>query len=232
MAEKLTLTWIGHSCFQLECGTYTIVFDPYEDGYVPGCPPVRVCADLVLCSHDHKDHGASHLVQRIEDAGRENPFRVEVLHTWHDDQRGALRGPDKIHILDDGTFRIAHLGDLGCELTDSEVEQLRNLDLLLVPVGGCYTIDARQAKHLVERLCPRLVVPIHYRGENFGFDVLAPVKDYTDLCSHTVFSQCEVLRLEKQGDDMRWTTGNEIGSLIVGKEQNEPTTIVLRMANQ
>ena len=180
MAEQLTLTWIGHSCFKLDRGDYTVVFDPYEDGYVPGCPLVRESADLVLCSHDHKDHGASHLVKRIE--GRKNPFQIQVIHTWHDDQKGALRGRNQIHILDDGTFRMAHMGDLGCKLTVEEMKQLRGLDLMLIPVGGYYTIDAKQAKALVEQVKPRIVVPMHYRGEGFGYDVLGTVKDYTDLC--------------------------------------------------
>lgn len=241
MAEQLTLTWIGHSCFKLDCGDYTIVFDPYEDGYVPGCPPVRESADLVLCSHDHKDHGASHLVKRIE--GRENPFQIQVIHTWHDDQKGALRGRNQIHILDDGTFRMAHMGDLGCKLTEEEMKQLRGLDLMLIPVGGYYTIDAKQAKALVEQVKPRIVVPMHYRGEGFGYDVLGTVKDYMDLCETAVYGDSEVLVLEKSGvlesDQMSasdqnpasaqvlsWRAGTQSGTLRNGQEE----TVVLRMA--
>ena len=240
MAEQLTLTWIGHSCFKVDCGDYTIVFDPYEDGYVPGCPMVRESADLVLCSHDHKDHGASHLVKRIE--GRKNPFQIQVIHTWHDDQKGALRGQNQIHILDDGTFRMAHMGDLGCELTEHEMEQLRGLDLMLIPVGGYYTIDAKQAKALVERVKPRIVVPMHYRGEGFGYDVLGTVKEYTDLCGKAVYADSEVLVLEKSdvlnfdqtpvstqnfasAQTLSWRTGTQSGTLRNGQEE----TVVLRM---
>lgn len=241
MAEQLTLTWIGHSCFKLDRGDYTVVFDPYEDGYVPGCPLVRESADLVLCSHDHKDHGASHLVKRIE--GRKNPFQIQVIHTWHDDQKGALRGQNQIHILDDGTFRMAHMGDLGCELTEDEMEQLRGLDLMLIPVGGYFTIDAKQAKALVEQVKPRIVVPMHYRGDGFGYDVLGTVKEYTDLCEMAVYGDSEVLVLEKSdalesdhvsasehnpasAQTLSWRAGTRSGILRNGQEE----TVVLRMA--
>ncbi len=241
MAEQLTLTWIGHSCFKLDRGDYTVVFDPYEDGYVPGCPLVRESTDLVLCSHDHKDHGASHLVKRIE--GRKNPFQIQVIHTWHDDQKGALRGKNQIHILDDGTFRMAHMGDLGCELTEHEMEQLQELDLMLIPVGGYYTIDAKHAKALVEQVKPRIVVPMHYRGDGFGYDVLGTVKEYTDLCETAVYGDSEVLKLEKTGvtesgqmsvsdqnpasaQTLSWSAGTQSGTLRNGQEE----TVVLRMA--
>ncbi len=195
MAEAIRITWLGHSCYQVEADGYSVVLDPYEDGYVPGCLPVDVEADLVLCSHGHGDHGASQVVKLRE--GGVCPFAVEVLDTYHDDQKGALRGRNKIHILDDGTFRLAHLGDLGCELTEEEIQKLSSLDLLMIPVGGFYTIDALQAKRLVDRIGPRVVIPMHYRGEGFGFDVLATVDAYTDQCDLVVEYPDNVLKLSR-----------------------------------
>ena len=195
MAEGLTVTWLGHSCFKAELRGYEVLFDPYENGYLPGLMLARQKADLVLCSHEHGDHNARSMADRRE--GFPCPFRVQVISTYHDDQKGALRGENRIHILEGGSFRIAHAGDLGCELLPEEKEALKGLDLLMVPVGGYYTIDARQAKKMVEDIKPRVVIPMHYRGEGFGFDVLAPLEDYTSLCDDVVDYDKNTLELAK-----------------------------------
>lgn len=177
----MTLTWLGHSCFLAESQGYQILLDPYEPGSVPGYLPLSVQADQVLCSHEHRDHhGVDQVTLR---QGGVSPFAVETIFTWHDDQQGALRGPNTIHILDDGQCRIAHLGDLGCELTAQQKEQLKGLNALLIPVGGFYTIDAHQAKALADELKPQVVVPMHYRGDGFGYNVIGPLEAFTDLCS-------------------------------------------------
>ena len=173
----MKITWLGHSCFKVETKGYVIVLDPYEDGSVPGCLPVREEADEVLCSHEHFDHNFRDGVTLREHGP--SPVKVEVISTWHDHKKGELRGSNKIHILDDGQARIAHLGDLGCELEAEQKERLKGLDGILIPVGGYYTIDASQARKLVEDIGPRVTVPMHYRGAGFGFDVLGTVEDFT-----------------------------------------------------
>lgn len=175
----MKLTWLGHSCFKVESEGYSIILDPYAEGSVPGYRPVRETADRVLCSHGHKDHGAVECVTLRQ--GGTSPFTVETIETWHDDQQGALRGSDIIHILDDGQCRVAHLGDLGCELTAEQKDKLRGLTALLIPVGGYYTIDAAQASALADELSPTVVIPMHYRGAGFGYDVIGPLADFTAL---------------------------------------------------
>lgn len=179
----MKLTWNGHSCFTLECGGGVLVLDPYRDDCVPGCPRQRLTADQILCSHDHRDHGAREVVTLT---GRPCTAQVEELHTYHDPEGGALRGENTIHIISADGLRAAHLGDLGCEPTPEQLERLKGLDIMLIPVGGYYTIDARQAKSLVDRLAPRVVIPMHYRGKNFGFDEIAPVEDFLALCDNVV----------------------------------------------
>ena len=83
--------------------------------------------------------------------------------------------------MDDGSVRAAHLGDLGCGLTAEQKEQLKGLDALMIPVGGFYTIDAVRAKAIVDELQPKVVIPMHYRSEAFGYDVLGTVDDFTEL---------------------------------------------------
>lgn len=175
----MKITYLGHSCFRVESQGYSIILDPYEDGSVPGYSPVREEADAVLCSHGHRDHGAAENVSLRE--GGASPFTTETIDTWHDGQQGALRGADTIHILDDGQCRVAHLGDLGCDLSAEQKEALKGLTALMIPVGGFYTIDAAQAHALAEELSPTVVIPMHYRGEGFGYDAIGPLEAFTAL---------------------------------------------------
>ena len=179
----MNLIWNGHSCFTLETAEGSVVFDPYRDGSVPGLSPIRLTADLVLCSHDHRDHGARELVGLT---GRTPSFSVETISTFHDPEGGALRGPDTIHIVAAEGMRLAHLGDLGCIPTPEQLDRLRGLDVLLIPVGGYYTIDASQAQKLAEELKPRIVVPMHYRSDTFGYEVIARLEDFLALRSDVV----------------------------------------------
>lgn len=176
----MKITWIGHSCFKIEQDGYAVIIDPYEDGSVPGLRPLREKANMVLCSHEHGDHSAR---ERVEMVQKEVcPFTVEKINTWHDDARGEKRGRNIIHVIASGGTRIAHLGDLGCTLEEKELEQLQGLTVCMIPVGGFYTIDGKQAAELIRSLAPRLVIPMHYRDESagFGFEVIDPVDVFAE----------------------------------------------------
>lgn len=190
----MTLTWIGHSCFRLEEEGYTIIFDPYEDNKVPGLGPVRENADLVLCSHEHGDHNARQSVSIV--TGGKNPWQIMGIDTYHDDKKGTLRGENTIHILDNGSLRLAHFGDIGCQLTEQQAEQLKGLDVALIPVGGYYTVDAPQAKKIMDMVHPRVIIPMHFRGESFGFDVIGPVEAFTDLYQDVIRQKGSVFTMD------------------------------------
>ena len=120
----MKITWIGHSCFKIEEAGYRVVFDPYDDGYVPGLGPVRETAEEVLCSHEHGDHNAR---KRVTLAfGSESPFTVTKIATFHDPLKGVLRGRNTIFILSANGKRIAHFGDLGCKLPADQLARLRS----------------------------------------------------------------------------------------------------------
>ena len=171
-----------------------MVLDPYLDGSVPGLSPIRLTADRVYCSHGHRDHGGTEVVTLT---GKVPTLTVEELHTWHDDQQGAKRGPNVIHILQAEGMRVAHLGDLGCTLEQEQLEKLTGLDALMIPVGGFYTIDAQQAKALVDQIKPRVTIPMHYRSDTFGYDVIGPLEDYLALCQDVVRYPDNVLELTR-----------------------------------
>jgi len=178
------IVWHGHACFTFVSEAGTLVIDPYQDDYVPGLSPLRLVADQVLCSHDHKDHAAR---QTVTITDRPHEFQIETIPCFHDDQQGALRGTNLIHIITDNGLRVAHLGDLGCPLTQEQIDQLQNLDALLIPIGGYYTIDAAQAQAIVEQLNPRVVIPMHYRTDEFGYDVLATRDEFLRLRGNAVY---------------------------------------------
>ena len=177
--EQIQLRWHGHACFELTCGNFTVVFDPYEDNYVRGFRPLDLEADLVLCSHQHRDHNAAQVVRPR--TGHENPFQISTIETFHDPESGALRGNNTIHLLQTKTMRIAHFGDIGCELTPAQMAELQNLDVAMIPVGGFYTIGPAEAKALIDALKPRIVVPMHYRMGDIGLEAVAEIEDFLAL---------------------------------------------------
>lgn len=185
----MKITWIGHSCFRIESNGYSVITDPYEDGSVPGLQPVRESAQEVLVSHEHGDHNARDLVTIVP--GGESPFKITVINTYHDPVKGALRGKNKIHILEGEGLKVAHFGDLGCTLKPEQLDQLKGLDYAMIPVGGFFTIDAKEAAELVRTIAPRHVIPMHYKDKKkgFGFGVIGQVKDFTDRCDSVYFAE-------------------------------------------
>ena len=173
--EQVKIEYFGHSCFRVSGCGQRVVLDPYADGCVPGCPNLRLDAEFVYCSHAHHDHNAVECV-RLTDGGAPK-FTVTELETDHDDAGGSQRGKNTIRVFDFGGVRVAHFGDLGRPLTPAETEQLRGLDCAMLPVGGFFTIDASQAAAIAAELKPRMVIPMHYRTETTGFDVIASIDD-------------------------------------------------------
>ncbi len=176
----MNIIWLGHSCFKIESRGAVIIVDPYKDGSVPGLGNVRETADIVLCSHGHDDHSAIECVKLSGDLKPE--IRITKIDTFHDHHNGTRRGKNTIHMIEADGYRIAHLGDLGCRLQEKQKEQLKNLDMLLIPVGGFYTIDAKEAAELVMELKPETVIPMHYKQQNaYGYDMIGTVSAFTEL---------------------------------------------------
>ena len=191
--DTVKITYIGHACFKLSYNGSSLVIDPYADGYVPGLANVDESADAVYCSHYHDDHGCEAVVKLL---GGEAKWSVEEIVVPHDDAEGAKRGMNTIRIFTFGSLRIAHMGDIGRELSEEEIEKLSGLDCMMIPVGGFYTIDTAQATAIVQRTKPRVVIPMHYRSASFGYDVISKVTDFTDGLDNVTFGGCEMLITE------------------------------------
>lgn len=164
----MEITWLGHGCFRLKGKESVVVMDPCprSTGYNIG----RQQATIVTVSHHHPEHSYLEAVtaQRILDAPGEYEIggvMITGVRTWHDDRRGAQRGPNIVFVVELDEVRVCHLGDLGHVPTQEQTEALSDIDVLLVPVGGHSTIDAALASEVVSLLEPRLVVPMHYATE-------------------------------------------------------------------
>lgn len=172
----MKLIWHGHSCFELRTAEGSAVLDPYAPGSVPGLALPPLTADLVLCSHGHRDHGCREAVRL---SGKRPTFAVTAIPSFHDERGGKLRGENTIHVIEAEGLRIAHLGDLGHMLEQEQRAALGTPDLLLIPVGGYYTIGAETAARLAKAVGARVTVPMHYRGEGFGYAEIGPVEEFT-----------------------------------------------------
>lgn len=191
----MTLTWNGHSCFTFDTEDGVVVFDPYEPDYVPGLHLPELAGDTVLCSHAHNDH---YYPEGVRQTRRLPGYRIETVETLHDEAGGSLRGNNTVHIVDTGKLRLAHLGDLGHVLTEAQVAQMGRVDVLLIPIGGYYTIDAEQAKTVCEQLGPRVVIPMHFRKGDMGFDLIAQPDAFLALFDHVTAVEGHTVELTEE----------------------------------
>ena len=197
----MEIIWLGHACFAVESGGYRVVIDPYT---MEDYPPLHTRADAVLCSHGHFDHNHVEAVELSD--GKESPFTVEKIATFHDDRGGALRGNNTMHVLRAEGLTVVHCGDLGHFPTEAQLAAIKGADALLIPVGGFYTIDAATAKRVTDAAGARVVVPMHYRHGRFGLRQVGPVEDFLAL-----YPAGQVTRLE----DIRFTLSAAAPSGVV-----------------
>lgn len=163
----MEITWLGHSCFKIRGKQTTIITDPYSPdlGYSLG----KLNASIVTVSHQHPGHsftaGVGGDPKAITGPGEYEISNVLVIGvaTFHDEDRGKIRGGNTAYLIEIDEISVCHLGDLGHVLTDEQVEELGNVDVLLVPVGGVSTIDSQVAAEIVRQLEPKAVIPMHYK---------------------------------------------------------------------
>ena len=187
----MKITYLGHSCFKFEKNGFSLIVDPYKAGSVPGYAPLKENANQVLSSHKHGDHfGLSEVKLAVTRA--DTPFMISFIETFHDDKNGALRGFNNVIIVDVDGLRLVHMGDIGCMLEDEDLKKIKDCDVLMIPVGGYYTIDAKQAKEYVDKIAPKITIPMHYRGEGFGYDEIGTVDKFTKLFDEVEQGQSEL----------------------------------------
>lgn len=167
----MEITYIGHSCFKIKDKTLSLVTDPY-DPKSTGYNLPKLSADVVLVSHGHKDHnyveGVSDHRLVVDQAGEYELGGIFIMgiEVFHDKSEGGERGKNIIYLIDIDGFTVLHLGDLGHELSKETLEKLSDINVLLIPVGGTYTIDAGTAAKVISSIEPGIVVPMHYQTKD------------------------------------------------------------------
>ncbi|MEA3398118.1 MAG: MBL fold metallo-hydrolase [Patescibacteria group bacterium] len=185
----MILTWMGHSCFKIQdkigADGKTLATDPFDKSIGLRVPSFE--ADIVIVSHNHADHNNVKAIRGnpyvINTAGEYDVQGITIhgVESFHDDSQGKERGLNIIYRFEIDDISISHLGDLGHALDSKQLDLLSGTDILLIPVGGKYTIDAQKAVEVVSQVEPRIVIPMHYKTPNLKLDIAGADKFIKEL---------------------------------------------------
>jgi L-ascorbate metabolism protein UlaG (beta-lactamase superfamily) len=190
----MKIKYYGHAAFLITSDQGTkMIIDPYEPGAFGGqlsYGKIKDQADIVLISHDHADHNYTKdlpgVPQIVKGSGSKTVKGISIkgIPTYHDPSKGNERGTNTIFTLKIDNIQLCHLGDLGHLLSDKELAEIGPVDILLIPVGGFFTIDSKEATRVAEQIKPKILIPMHFKTEKCGFPI-APVEDFLKGKSNT-----------------------------------------------
>jgi|YelNatPaOPRAMG01_1025707.scaffolds.fasta_scaffold03245_9 L-ascorbate metabolism protein UlaG (beta-lactamase superfamily) len=210
----MDITWFGHAAFLFKTKDgIRLLIDPYESGAFGGAigyGKIDEEADVVITSHAHADHnytrdikGSYTLINRAGEFEFKSS-RVKTIPVYHDESRGKERGNNLISSIEADGLKVVHLGDLGHQLSRDIVQSLGEVHVLLLPVGGFFTIDARAAAQVMAAIGPRITIPMHYRTDKCSLpisgveDFLRGKENVLRSGSSTLTVELATLPLEKQ----------------------------------
>ena len=212
----MKIRWLNHACFLIENEAgKKVLCDPFDDRL--GYPVPDVAVDVVTVSHGHFDHSYVEKIPAgyvlVDDAAPfcGDGFSIRAVDSFHDEQEGALRGANRIYVIEGDAIRVAHLGDLGHVPDDKLLALLGPVDVLMVPVGGFYTLDAAAAKQVVEAIAPAVTIPMHYRTTTWNDERIAPVEVFLALMGQAPL-RCTQLELHRE------TMGEAAGLVVMEME--------------
>jgi len=174
----MKIKWLGHSSFLITSDEgIKIITDPYATGGGINYAKISELADIVTVSHQHSDHNDVAQVKGnpivVKEAGTKEIKGIEFvgISSYHDDAKGKQRGPNSIFCFTMDEIRVCHLGDLGHELDAQQLDQIGRVDILLLPVGGFYTIDVKLASQIGQKLAPKVIIPMHYKTSKCTYPI-------------------------------------------------------------
>jgi L-ascorbate metabolism protein UlaG (beta-lactamase superfamily) len=176
--NNMTIQWYGQSCFKISStgGHLTLITDPFDKSV--GLSPPRVSADIVTVSHDHFDHNNIKAISGdpflVNSPGEYEVKGIKIIgvSSFHDENKGEERGQNTIYLIEMDGLKLCHLGDFGEEkLTPNQLEALNSVDILFMPVGGVFTIDAAKAGKIAKQVEPAIIIPMHYKIKGLQIDL-------------------------------------------------------------
>ncbi len=174
----MKIKWLGHACFTITSDTgVKIITDPYVTTDRLTYGEIKESADIVTVSHNHGDHNNVAAVRGnpevVRGAGTAEikGIKFDGTATYHDETGGSQRGDNVIFCFKVDGVRVCHLGDLGHKVSDKQIGELGRIDILLIPVGGFYTIDAKVATEVCNQLKPKVIIPMHYKNDKCRFPI-------------------------------------------------------------
>lgn len=185
----MRINWLGHASFLIEAEGKKIITDPFDEKV--GYPLYAGEVDIATVSHDHYDHNAVHLLKGnpvvVKETGHFSWGEINITGypSYHDKNKGRDRGENIIYKISAEDISILHLGDLGHVLEDQTVKEIGDIDILLLPVGGVYTINADEAFTLAQKINPKIIIPMHFATPALSF-ALSPVEDFTSKFDYSV----------------------------------------------
>ena len=211
----MIIQWFGQSCFRIESDKSALVTDPFDANI--GLRVPRLSANVVTVSHDHDDHNNASAVKGVGEAAPfiiTNPGEYEVnnifiygIPSFHDDEKGQKRGSNIIYRFELEGMSVAHLGDLGHILENGQTEKLEGVDILMIPVGGTYTINSKQAIQLISQLEPRIVIPMHYAIPGLKLsnkiDTLDPFCKEIGVCPKETVNKFKISKKDLPQEDLQ-----------------------------
>ncbi|MFH1227590.1 MAG: MBL fold metallo-hydrolase [Planctomycetota bacterium] len=187
----MKIKWLGHSAFAFSLDSGPIIItDPFDSSAYNGAikyPKIDIKADIVTYSHNHPDHCNRNLPGRprvFDQPGDYNisGIKIKGVPTFHDASQGRQRGANIVFVFDMDGMRIAHLGDLGHVPTAGQIKEIGRVDVVLIPVGGYFTINAIEAVETAAKLCPGIIIPMHYKTGLIDFPI-SPADDFLSRMS-------------------------------------------------
>jgi L-ascorbate metabolism protein UlaG (beta-lactamase superfamily) len=209
----MDIKYFGHSSFFLKGKTATVVTDPFDPQMV-GLKFPKIEADVVTISHQHQDHNQAHLVGGnplvidIPGEYEKQGIKISGFPVYHDQKQGAERGKNTLFKIEADNLSLLHCGDLGHVLSDEIIEEINGVDVLLIPVGGFYTIDPDEAAAIVRKIEPSIVIPMHYNTPRLNqqqFGKLAPVSEFLSKIGGEETQPIKKLSVKKEelGEEMK-----------------------------
>ena len=172
----MRIEWIGHACFKMTLQSGVRVFtDPYDESV--GIAMIPLKADVVTMSHEHHDHNeTSQIIGEPVILHGDEPLSLGGLAisahaSFHDDAQGAKRGANFIRVFECEGLKIVHMGDQGCMPSEEILRAIEGADVMLIPVGGTYTLNAKEAKDVIARIAPKCVVPMHVKTAHCPYPI-------------------------------------------------------------